>query len=158
MSAPNISFETFLQQNGLARMWLDPNSPRESAEVGSLPLETLLNLQDGNSSPSTSSKASENFSIQVQNIQDHLLKARRGLVAVRSQESGTEQAQTFAAVEQEMVLAHGGLKKLQALARKLGPQERRMVRTLAGAPDWRRIRHVLKKQGIEIRSEVTLAA
>lgn len=143
MSAPNVSFEAFLKQNGVARLWRDRDQEIPNQELGSLPLETLLSL-NGEAAPASSQKdLPEKFSRLAEQVQEGLLMVRRRLVAARSQ--GGQAPSLVEELRQGFEGAREQLDQLKVLARRMGPEQRRVVRHLEGAPDWRRIKHQLSK-------------
>ena len=135
-----ISFEAFLQQNKLCRLWKKEELDSELKDLADLPLETFLS--EGAKLPANPEKLSSLFKEKVEGLQQALRNAKRGMVLSRSRSLSPEQAQSLceeagAHFEQ----AQKFLADLKILTRRMGPEDRRRVRALEGIPDWRRIRH-----------------
>ena len=137
-----VSFEAFLQQNKLCRLWKKEELDSAQGELAALPLETFLNPEGA--LPAKQAKLSSLFKEKVEAIQDALRKAKRGLVLSRSRSLSSVQARSLGEeASKNYETAKNYLTELKTLVRRMGPDDRRRVRALEGAAEWRRIRHAI---------------
>ncbi|MDX1386213.1 MAG: hypothetical protein R3257_01390 [bacterium] len=144
MSASTVTFEDFLQQNGVSRLWKGEGDSTQSSQ-GALPLGILLPGPASNS-PSTQQNR-EKFVAHFEKILASLKQAKRHLVLSRSSSLQADQVQEVLHQAQlSWEESCQTLKKIKSLSLRLGPQERRRLRALEGMPEWRKVRRALESQ------------
>lgn len=147
----SVSFEAFVQQNKLCRLWKIEESQADFSDAGALPLETFLN-QEG-PLPANPDKLKDLLKEKVQGIQAALRQAKRNLVLSRSHSLGLKQAVSLLAnAEQNYETAQKFLVEVKTLVRRMGPEDRRRVRALEGAAEWRRLRHAIQQNRKTLKS------
>lgn len=142
MSAPTVTFEEFLQKNGVSRLWKGEGEATGSPR-GVLPLGILLPSPPAGTR--SNQKDREKFLGHCEKILASLKEAKRQWVLSRSASLSADQLeevlhQAQCAWEESCKT----LKKIKSLSHRLGPQERRQVRAIEGLPEWRKVRRALE--------------
>lgn len=113
-------------------------------ELASLPLETLT--PKAPAADVSADRQRELFDATLQNLKACLMQAKRGAVLARSQ--STEIAKRKALCQDALNQYQKALESrncLRSLTARMDLEDRRRVRAIEGAPEWRTIRHAIQK-------------
>ena len=150
MSESLITFEEFLQKNGVSRLW-KKEQEAQVQELGSLPLETFIQTQAPIASRPKA--LTEKFDETLSEVQKGLAATKRSLVLARSASLSPEKRSALVSdARAQWDQACQGLKTLKVYSRKLETEDRRLVTALEGLPEWRRLRHQIQKSEKELKN------
>jgi len=138
-------------------LWKSRRSSVSPSEIASLPLEALQ--KQGATASVDTELQRQSFSEILHQLKEHLFSAKKSATLARTQSMPAEKRKLLCGNSVELFDRAQQLKlQLRSLAMRMGLEERRKLRGLEGAPEWREIRRAIQQSAALNKVKASFAA